>query len=308
MRERRAPLAPNHPQAAPAPAYCARVTSRLQALHLSAATGRRFALLHEPDIAPCGLVLHVHAFAEEMNKARRMVALQARALAQDGLAVLVPDLYGCGDSDGDFGDATWAHWLDDTVAAAAWLRARHPAAAGELWLWGLRAGALLASQAAAQLPQPAHLLLWQPASAGKPPLQQFLRLKMAAELQGGGKGITEALKRELAQERSVEVAGYTLHPALASGLENAVLAPPAPGMRTRWLEVAAEADAALLPASERTLAAWREKGLQPQSEVVGGPAFWQTSEIEDAPNLVGATCRALRQVAPALHVAASTLA
>ena len=282
--------------------------SRLQALHLSAAHGRRFALLHEPDSAPRGLVLHVHAFAKEMNKARRMVALQARALAQNGLAVLVPDLYGCGDSDGDFGDATWAHWLDDTVAAAAWLRARHPAASGELWLWGLRAGALLASQAAASLPEPAHLMLWQPASAGKPLLQQFLRLKMAAELQGGGKGITEALKHELAQGRSVHIAGYTLHPALACGLEQAVLMAPAPGMRTLWFEVAAQADAELLPASVRTLTMWRELGLTPSSEVTSGPAFWQTSEIEDAPKLVDATCRALRQTVRTKLAVASTLA
>ena len=70
---------------------------------------RRFAVLHwpaEPRV-PLGLVVHAPAFAEEMNKSRRMVALQARALAEDGLAVLLVDPLGCGDSPGDFGDATW---------------------------------------------------------------------------------------------------------------------------------------------------------------------------------------------------------
>jgi len=43
-----------------------------------------------------------------MNKSRRMVALQARALAGRGFAVLQMDALGCGDSAGDMQDATWA--------------------------------------------------------------------------------------------------------------------------------------------------------------------------------------------------------
>ncbi|MCK7493610.1 MAG: alpha/beta hydrolase [Comamonadaceae bacterium] len=77
-----------------------------------------------------------------MNKSRRMAALQSRALAAAGFAVLRVDLLGCGDSAGDFGDATWPRWVDDVVAAARWLRRQHPDAAdAPLWLWGLRAGA-----------------------------------------------------------------------------------------------------------------------------------------------------------------------
>ncbi len=40
------------------------------------------------------LVVHVHAFAEEMNKSRRMAAMQSRALAAAGFAVLQIDLLG----------------------------------------------------------------------------------------------------------------------------------------------------------------------------------------------------------------------
>ena len=35
-----------------------------------------------------GSVLYVHPFAEEMNKSRRMVALQSRMLAEKGFAVM----------------------------------------------------------------------------------------------------------------------------------------------------------------------------------------------------------------------------
>ena len=47
---------------------------------------------------PLGSILYVHPFAEEMNKSRRMAALQAHGLAQAGYAVLQVDLRGCGES------------------------------------------------------------------------------------------------------------------------------------------------------------------------------------------------------------------
>ena len=68
--------------------------------------GQRFCLFHRAhgDVTK-GSILYIHPFAEEMNKSRRMAALQARALAKAGYAVLQLDLLGCGDSSGDFGDA-----------------------------------------------------------------------------------------------------------------------------------------------------------------------------------------------------------
>ena len=79
--------------------------------------GRRFCLLHAPERRAIGAVLYVHPLAEEMNKSRRMAALQARALAASGWFVLQVDLFGCGDSDGDFGDADWQRWLADVDEA-----------------------------------------------------------------------------------------------------------------------------------------------------------------------------------------------
>jgi alpha/beta superfamily hydrolase len=62
--------------------------------------------LHFPRSTPggarrCALVLP--PFAEELNKSRRMGALAARALQRAGHDVLLIDLYGTGDSAGDFG-------------------------------------------------------------------------------------------------------------------------------------------------------------------------------------------------------------
>jgi exosortase A-associated hydrolase 2 len=255
-------------------------------------------MFHAPRRGPArGAVVYVHPFAEEMNKSRRMAALQSRALAEAGHAVLQIDLLGCGDSSGDFGDATWQAWVDDVVHACHWMQAR---ASAPLWLWGLRAGGLVAAEAARQLNEPSRLLLWQPATSGKLVLQQFLRLKVAADmLSGQAKGAMQALHAQLAAGHAVEVAGYSLSPELASGLERATLQPCDRVRRVEWIELSTRADAELAPASATAVAQWQAAGSTVTSQVVGGPSFWQTSEIEEAPALLGATLAALDETVAA---------
>jgi exosortase A-associated hydrolase 2 len=273
----------------------------VEAFYLPAAdgSGQRFCLLHAPAASPVrAAVLYIHPWCEEMNKSRRMAAWQARALASAGCAVLQIDLQGCGDSSGDFGEARWEAWVDDVLLAARWLQQRHSVA---LWLWGLRAGCLLAVQAAARLPVPCHYLFWQPSPSGKALLQQFLRLKAATDLQQGqAKGAVEQARRQLAAGASVEVAGYRLPPALALGLEEAALDPPPPARvpshragHVVWIELSTREGAALLPASASKADAWRAAGYAVHSQVVQGPSFWQTQEIEDAPLLIEATRNAV---------------
>jgi uncharacterized protein len=260
--------------------------------------GQRLCLHHAPASphadAPRGVLVYVHPFAEEMNKSRRMAALQSRALAQAGFAVLQIDLLGCGDSSGDFGDASWDAWVDDVVRGAGWLGERYPDA--PLWLWGLRAGCLLAAEAAPRVADPCHLLFWQPSTSGKQLLHQFLRLKVAGDmLDGKAKGVMDGLKRNLAEGRAVDVAGYTLSPALAAGLERATLQPPDAGraVRVEWIELSSRPEAMLSPAATNAADLWLRAGFDLRARLVNGPAFWQTSEIEIAPALFEATLAAL---------------
>ncbi len=289
------------------------MASRPQAFFLpseAADSGQRFCLYHPPTSTPAnqlasGLVLYIHPFAEEMNKSRRMAALQSRAFASAGYAVLQIDLLGCGDSSGDFGDASWEAWIHDVVKGCKWLRAQVAATDGAaplpLWLWGLRAGCLLAVEAAAHLDGPVNLLFWQPPASGKPLLQQFLRLKMAGHLlDGQAKGVTEALKQTLAQGLPIEIAGYTLSPALALGIEASTLAPANPPItskvgRVEWIELSTREDANLSPVSAKTIAQWQSAGAALRSQIINGPAFWQTTEIEEAPLLLAASVEALAE-------------
>ncbi len=260
---------------------------------LAAGDGRRFCLFHPaPGGKAKAAVLYLHPFAEEMNKARRMAALQSRALAAAGCDVLQIDLLGCGDSDGDFADATWTAWREDVVAGYRRLRER---SAAPLVLWGSRAGCLLAAEAAAELPEAADFLFWQPVVSGKQHWQQFMRLKMAGEMASGqAKAAGEQLRAQLAAGQPVEIAGYEVAPALVAGLAQAELSPPAGrGGRVVWLETSLRDDAALAPVALKHIEQWRAAGFTVDAAVVRGPAFWQTSEIEEAPELLAATLAAL---------------
>lgn len=267
----------------------------------------RFALLHRPAGRVVGLVVQAPAFAEEMNKSRRMVALQARALCAQGHAVLQLDLLGCGDSDGDLADASWQRWVQDLVAAARWLQDQVGRWTGPeqslppLTLWGHRAGALLAVEAAAQLPDVKQLLLWQPPASGKPLLQQFLRLAVAAKMLGGrASGGMDELRTRLASGQTVEIAGYHLPANVALGMEAARLAPGhnLAVRRVIWLEVSPRDTPELSPASAAPIASWRQTGCEVLTGAVQGPAFWQTTEIEDAPALIDATLGAMAMALP----------
>ena len=282
---------------------------QFHAFFLETPAGPRFALHHPAQGAtPRGLVLAIHAFAEEMNKTRRMAALQSRALAAAGWHVLQLDLHGCGDSDGDLGDASWNGWLDDIAAGAQWLRGqqRPDAPPLPLCLWGTRAGALLAAQALHRQEAaigPAHLLLWQPVLQGKAQLQQFLRLVTAAGASAGTSTATAAgtdqpsLRQQLSNGQTVEVAGYRLNASLAEGLEAAALTPcPASApQRLIWLECSPLTPPRSQVPAAAALQAWREAGWTVHSHTVSGPPFWQTVEIEEAPALLDATLQAMAE-------------
>lgn len=266
---------------------------------LPAAFGQRLAVFHAPRGNCLGRVLYLPPLAEEMNKSRRMAALQAEAMAQEGYAVLSLDLLGCGDSSGDFGDASWSAWLDDLAMAHDWLARETDAPAGQDWLWGLRAGCLLAAALAERLARPTRHLYWQPPASGRLLLQQFLRLKTVGDLLEGQKGAgVDALKRALQAGDAVEVAGYRLAPALAQGLDAATLAPPAQAGQLVVLELASREGATLSPVTQKLVQAWQQAGHPARAELVSGPAFWQTTEIEDAPALLAATRRALIEEPP----------
>ncbi len=257
---------------------------------LARGQGQRFCLYHAPAGRCRGAVLYLHPFAEEMNKARRMAALQARALAARGYGVLQIDLDGCGDSSGDFGDARWDGWLADVAAGRQWLEQQLDQ---PVTLWGLRLGSLLALDYAASAERPPRgLLLWQPVLNGASFLTQFLRLRLANALLGEGPqgDDTASLRAALQAGTALEVAGYLLAPQLAAALDrlDAAKLPPPP-CPVDWFDMVAAPERPLPVASSRLGAAWRERGCQLSQQAVAGPSFWSTQEISESAELLAVT-------------------
>lgn len=271
----------------------------VEALFLPMRQGNRFCLLHEPPPgAPHrGAVLFIHPFAEEMNRSRRMAAQQSRAFGEAGWTTLQVDLYGCGDSDGDFSEAQWEQWVADVADAWDWLQAH---SGHRPMLWGIRAGCLLAAQAASRMAR-ADLVLWQPVLSGKHYLRQFLRMKGASELMarnGGPVTSVQALREKLDRGETTEIAGYPLAPGLASAMDAAELDPPRGGSRIAWFEIRGSGGSELSPASRARVEAWLESGHVVDSRVVRGPAFWHVFDAEDCPALIESTLDAARAWQP----------
>jgi uncharacterized protein len=222
-----------------------------------------------------------------------MAAVQARALAEAGWTALQIDLFGCGDSAGDFGDATWAHWVADVTAAASWLRME---SGSPPVLFGLRTGCLLAAEVARVSDPVPHLAFWQPVISGREYLQQFLRQRVVGQLIGGateGRIGTKELRDQLLRGESVEVAGYSLSPQLALGLDGAGLELPASEAPIAWFEISGDAGAGLSPAATRRIEILRAAGHRVHSESVNGLPFWQTQEIAECLELVEKTITAV---------------
>jgi exosortase A-associated hydrolase 2 len=273
------PAAPSHPPA--------------QAFFLDAQPCRRFCLYHPPQGEARGAVLHVPAHAEEMNKSRRMVARQARMLAASGVGVLLLDLYGCGDSEGLSADARWDIWRQDVLLALAWLRAR---ADGPLSLWGLRLGGLLALDAAQGRTDLASILLWQPVTEGAAYLTQFLRLRLAADMLNSAPSASDtgSLREKLAGGASLDIAGYTIAPALAQAIDAAAVGGlAAPACPVHWLDLAPQEGRAMAPGRAAVARRLVESGWKLEAGAVHGPAFWSTQEIAEAPALLGASAALL---------------
>lgn len=271
---------------------------RVRPQFLWSGTDRRFGIWFEPDRQAPQLGLLVAApFADEMNKARRMMTLTARALAARGIAVLHVDLLGTGDSPGELADADWPTWQDDLRRAHALLSDRVGSAAH---LWGMRTGALLAAAVAPQCVSAPDLLLWQPTLAGATWLTQFLRLKVAADaLSGAAASTTRDLQRQLEDGATVDVAGYRLPGRLATAMSGVALdVPPQFSGQVDWLEVSPADPPTMSPAAQSKVTDWQQRGITVRGQAVVGPPFWQTQEIETCPALINATVSALTRRMP----------
>jgi exosortase A-associated hydrolase 2 len=266
-------------------------TPHVEPFFFDAEPGTRFSLYHAPapQMPARGAILYIHPFAEELNHARRMASLQARRFASLGFAVLQIDLFGCGDSCGDFVSARWDQWLRDLTTAADWLAERGN---GPMQLWGLRLGALLALEFARSR-QIDGLILWQPILNGHDCINQFLRQRLSADLRRGvpvGERSISALRARLDATGTIEVNGYELAVQLARAIDACsarILKPPA--CPVHWFASGTPAPLRLAPAATRLAARWAAYGTTVHFHPVTGFPFWSRPDLPECPALLEAT-------------------
>jgi exosortase A-associated hydrolase 2 len=257
------------------------LTYGVTACFLDGPDGRVFVLLRRP--APGtrvrGCVLVAPPFGDEMNKSRKLLADLGTDLARDGIGMLLVDLFGTGDSEGELKDADWARWKADLRSAAAWSAAQGCVVNG---LMGIRLGCALAAETARELSGIDGTMLWQPVLQGTRLLDQFLRLRVAAAMMENDRRETTAdLRQRLASGETVEVAGYELTGRLAAQLDAVALQDhlgPHLG-DVGWLEVVRSAEADAPPAAAKVCEATRAAGARISLQTVVGEPFWSSVEI-----------------------------
>ncbi len=266
------------------------LSKHMQPFFIPDQLGKLFCILFSPEQSVTRrAIIHIPAFAEEMNKSRRMVRLQSQNFADRGYLVLVLDLFGTGESSGDFSEATWEIWLKNIETAIHWLQDQN---IRKIDLWGLRIGALLALDFANRYQnQIEHILCWQPVINGESFINQFLRLRITSALLEIDKKTlqpnTSELKQQILDGQTLEISGYKLNPNLIR---------PLLSMHADQLEIKSVKEIAIFEIvlnEEQSVSAFTSRlldNLQKNVSVsftrVVGSLFWNSVEISDAPLLI----------------------
>lgn len=255
--------------------------------------GKLFALLRKPA-QPSPGVLIVPPFAEEMNKSRHLFTEVAHRLAASGVAVAIVDLFGTGDSEGEFAEADWEVWKSDLAAAANWCAAQGIQIKAML---GMRLGCALACEMSRETALALQrCVFWQPVLSGSRALDQFLRLRVAASMmQRDGKETLASLRSLLRNGGSVCVAGYDVNAKLAAQLDNVSLTQALHhGLgAVSWIELVRAADALPPKPALDAIAQAQAAGVAVELQTVQGEPFWSAVELGRNPALIERTVAAL---------------
>ena len=260
--------------------------------------GDIFAVVHRaaPGLESRGQVLFLPAFGEEHNRCRRTVSVQARRLAKLGFECWVFDLYGTGDSQGEFRDASWDIWVNDT---AGLIEKTFERSDGRAYLIGLRFGALLGLSALAQSSRAVDsIVFWQPVVSGAEEIKQLERLEMLSGVVDTTQGEpAKSIVHQAQDGDDVEVAGYEISARLildvaeqeASTYLDKVRAP------MDWIEVVSEQTAVAPKRRVRLADELLDGHRDNRFHSVPDNKFWATSEITEGRKVMDLTEKILTE-------------
>ncbi|MET0116125.1 MAG: hydrolase 1, exosortase A system-associated [Sedimenticola sp.] len=266
----------------------------MKAQFINGTRGRLYLSLYVPENHSGDWIICFPPFSEEMNKSRKMMSNFSRKLSESGFAVAVPDLYGTGDSEGDFSDSRWELWISDLHKIIEWIGEK---GCKKLHFWGIRLGCLLALDVASRYQHyPNSFLFWQPVINGNLSMTQFLRLRMAATMMSGKKETVNELRDKLFDEGELEVAGYTVSRDLVGSIDSLnMLESELPRQSVvRWFEITSNIDKPLPLPTRKIIDRWESSGIDLRVEPIVGDQFWQSQEITEIPELIDSSLVSLK--------------
>jgi alpha/beta superfamily hydrolase len=224
-----------------------------------------------------GAVLFVPPFAEERKGALPVFVQAARFLAGHGIASLLFDFTGTGDSGGDFTDTPPDCFDAEAEAALDWLGRTFPSV--KQAVLGLRTGASLASRLAARRPELTALVLWSPVS-GPDFMRQLLQRRMVNDMvaYGQARESRAALEARLRAGDPVDLDGFLFSGAF---YQWALQLEPRPAAIPVFLATGGH--------DEKGLAAFPEGAANVTRSELRHPPFWNTVGHVDLTNLIHAT-------------------
>lgn len=184
--------------------------------------GRRlYHVLHGSATTAKASWIFCNALFEEKTFSQRSVVLLAREFAQQGHSVLRFDYEGDGDSEGDVHLLRAGDRVADVLDAVDFMKSQYPGC--PLRLFSMRAGALVATAAAAQLSSPAQLLLfWEPILSGASYVKECMRANLTTQL-SVHRRIVETSEQMMARLRAggstVNFSGYEVGAELVNELQ-----------------------------------------------------------------------------------------
>lgn len=238
-----------------------------------------FCLCAEPAKSIDHRIILVPPFAEEMNCCRHFFAQIRQRLCSKGFTVIQPDMFGTGDSVGQFGDATWQIWKEDLKHC--FLSDVHSESLKTSVL-AIRSGCLLiqdcllSCDTSVQTTCIENLIYIQPERIGRNVIDKLLRLQIASDrLAGKDSKTRKMLWEQFEKGGSLSIAGYEIGAELATQMRDVSINSDSHTFAGNhvWLELADGADESVIPDQ------W-------YVHLAPSKPFWQVHDIEPDEELI----------------------
>ena len=244
--------------------------------------GRQIAgMLHLPagEMGGPGVVF-CNAFGDERKSSCLAMVRLARRLAAEGLPVLRFDYWGCGDSPGDFVDATVSTRLEDIAAAARFLPAH--TGGNALCLLGLRLGAALAALVAEDLDGCAGLALIEVVSEGAAYVRGLEQRTLVRKMiSGPGRGTPQA------PPEVVDLDGYAVRRSVLDEVQRLGIRVGGVAFRGPVLVVQVSFNEKLTSETAAVRETYAAAGARVDLRTLVLPPFWRRVEVTDTTVLDG---------------------